>query len=416
LVKVVDFGIAMLQDPIAEGAGRLTGTGVVVGTANYMSPEHCRGAHVDARSDIYALGVVAYEMLTGRVPFAAPLPSAVIVAHVNEPPPPPHLLRPDLPPAVERVVLAALAKLPEERPQTAGELARRFAAAARGEVVTSEATRPVRPAAARTTDSTPPAPTDPTRRAIAEPPLPPTAHTGAPAARRGLSPLAVALIAIVMAAIGAAIAAAAFGIVNWRTAENENRAAQAPPAPAPVPANTNASLDPTPAPPPIPKTNANVAPPPQPAPGPNENTAPPPAPAPSPAPAGSRPLDQNEENAVDAFLSDWLASVRARDIGWHIRHYADVVDYYTAGPVPRFRVRADRARAFARFDTIEMRITAVREATISADGREVRLVIDKQWRFTGPDGESTGKVKQLLVLRRIGDDFKIVVERDLAVY
>jgi len=330
----------------------------------------------------------------------------VIVAHVNETPPPPHLLRPDLPPAVERVVLAALAKRPEERPQTAGELARRLSAATRGELATSEPTRPVRAPAARATDQVASLPTNPTRRASGGNAIPPTVsasgYASTPETRRGLSPVAAGVVAVAMLAIGAAIAAATFGVLNWRDAGNANR-----PTPAPAPsANTNA------APAPAPPANTNVAPVPVPVPPTNTNAAP----APPDATEGRRPLDETEEREVDAFLSDWLASARAKNVNWHVRHYADVVDYYQSGQVPRFRVRADRARAFERFDTIDLRIPAVREATVTPDGREFRLVVDKQWRFSGADGDSTGKVKQLIVLRRVGTELKIVAEKDLAVY
>jgi serine/threonine-protein kinase len=395
-VKVVDFGIAMLQDMLASGSSRLTGTGVVVGTANYMSPEHCRGAEVDARSDIYSLGVVLYEMLTGRVPFAASAPSAIIVAHVNEAPAPPRTLRPDLPPAVERVVLDALAKRPEERPQTAAELARRLVAARTG-VSTNDATVPISAHPPRTATA-PVQGVDTagrTQHATVATPMPATlptvpaaAYGAAPAgSRRELSPMAVGVVVVAMLAIGAAIAAASFGVINMRSAANANAANAAPP-PAPQP---------------------NVAAPPK---------IPPIAPAP-PAPdpsTGPQPLSQDQEREVEQFLSDWLASSQARDIEWHLRHYADVVDYYDAGPVPRIRVRADRTRAYEKFDQIEIRIPTVREATADPAGREFRLVLDKQWRFSGPEGTSTGKVKQLLVLRRIGSDLKIVAEKDLAVY
>src|SRR5215510_3554778 len=126
-VKVLDFGIAALRD---VKAGRLTRTGAVVGTRHYMSPEHCLGEELDGRSDIYSLGIVLFEMLTGVVPFDSPTLTAIVVKHVNDPPPPPRTLNPRISPAVESVALRALEKRRDARPQTAGEMARELIAAA----------------------------------------------------------------------------------------------------------------------------------------------------------------------------------------------------------------------------------------------------------------------------------------------
>src|SRR5262245_22624511 len=126
-VKVLDFGIAALRD---VKAGRLTRTGVVVGTPHYMSPEHCLGEELDGRSDIYSLGIVLFEMLTSVVPFDSPTTTAIVIKHVNDPPPPPRILNPNISAAVESVVLRALEKRRDARPQTAVEMARELIAAA----------------------------------------------------------------------------------------------------------------------------------------------------------------------------------------------------------------------------------------------------------------------------------------------
>jgi serine/threonine protein kinase len=128
-VKVLDFGIAALRD--IKGA-RLTRTGDVVGTPHYMSPEHCLGEELDQRSDIYSLGIVLYEMLTSVVPFDSPTTTAIVVKHVNDPPPSPRALNPNISAAVESVVLRTLEKQRDARPQTAGEMAKELIAAAGG--------------------------------------------------------------------------------------------------------------------------------------------------------------------------------------------------------------------------------------------------------------------------------------------
>jgi tetratricopeptide (TPR) repeat protein len=124
-VLLADFGLAKMM----AGDEGLTGSGVGVGTPAYMSPEQGQGKEVDARTDIYALGVVLYEMLIGQLPFDAETPFAIVMKHITEPLPLPTSLRADLPEAVERVILKALAKAPADRFATAGELARALRAA-----------------------------------------------------------------------------------------------------------------------------------------------------------------------------------------------------------------------------------------------------------------------------------------------
>jgi ketosteroid isomerase-like protein len=219
----------------------------------------------------------------------------------------------------------------------------------------------------------------------------------------------VAGVAFAMLAVGAAIAAAAFGILNYRHVPGPSV------APTPTPQTSpNAGAPATEKPVP-PATNAGAKPDAQSYPAPNIPPIAPPATEGDTA-AGRRPLSADEERDVTAFLSDWIASSQAKDVNWHMRHYADVVDYYRAGPVPRARVRADRERAYSRFDRIQLRITRVTEATTEDDGQTIRLVFDKEWTFAGPGTTSKGKVRELLALRRVGGELKIVKEQDLDVY
>jgi serine/threonine-protein kinase len=110
VVKVIDFGLA--KTSFATG---MTATGLIMGTPEYMSPEQVRGQRSDSRSDVYALGAVAYYTLTGRPPFTGDTPIAVGFAQVHETPRPLRALRPEVPAALEAVVLRALAKDPEAR-------------------------------------------------------------------------------------------------------------------------------------------------------------------------------------------------------------------------------------------------------------------------------------------------------------
>jgi serine/threonine-protein kinase len=128
-VKVLDFGIAKLKTQ--GSASNLTQQGMIVGTPHYMSPEQCRGEELDARSDIYSLGIILYEMLTGDVPFRASTPVGVVLKHANEQPQPLRAVNPSVPEPIEAVVMKALQKDRDARQHSAAELASELVAALR---------------------------------------------------------------------------------------------------------------------------------------------------------------------------------------------------------------------------------------------------------------------------------------------
>ncbi|WP_435837959.1 serine/threonine-protein kinase [Streptantibioticus parmotrematis] len=170
-VKICDFGIARLGRDIGF-TSQLTGTGVAMGTPHYMSPEQIAGAEVDHRGDLYSFGCVLYELATGRPPFDFDDAWAVIVRHRDTDPAPPRLLRPDLPDALDRLILDLLAKSPEDRPRdaaaVAGRLALARAGASRLPVWAREMTAGPRARERGGGRSTPPAGAPPVIRALAD--------------------------------------------------------------------------------------------------------------------------------------------------------------------------------------------------------------------------------------------------------
>jgi serine/threonine-protein kinase len=113
-IKIIDFGLATTG--VAEG---LTATGAILGTPHYMAPEQVRGKAIDARTDIYALGALAYHLVCGRPPFSGDNAIAIGFAHLSEAPTPPCQLRKDIPASLDAAILAALSKSPDDRPASA---------------------------------------------------------------------------------------------------------------------------------------------------------------------------------------------------------------------------------------------------------------------------------------------------------
>ncbi|MBL8150318.1 MAG: serine/threonine protein kinase [Blastocatellia bacterium] len=129
VVKVVDFGIAKLVQSIEGMANNITGVGSVVGTPHYISPEQCTARNVDARSDIYSLGVILYRMLSGKLPFEGPTSMVLIYKQVTEPPKPLSEVAPEVPAILNAVVMRAMEKEPDRRQPDITTFGRELAAA-----------------------------------------------------------------------------------------------------------------------------------------------------------------------------------------------------------------------------------------------------------------------------------------------
>lgn len=191
-----DFGIARVL------GSNLTGSGII-GTPAYMSPEQANGLALDARSDIYAMGVVLFELITGREPYQAETPMALLLKHINEPLPPIKNYREDVPDAVERVVNKATAKDPNQRFSSAGDMARSFQEAL-------HAPAPARKAPPQSDEAAtilPPTPVTPPAIPAAMPA--PVTSTAIPERKSNL-PLIIGGVVVLVVVVGV-IAALAFG-------------------------------------------------------------------------------------------------------------------------------------------------------------------------------------------------------------
>jgi beta-lactam-binding protein with PASTA domain/predicted Ser/Thr protein kinase len=200
-VKVTDFGIAR------AGTSQMTEAGSIVGTAQYLSPEQARGTNVDQRSDVYSLGIVLYELLTGSVPFNGDTPVEIAMKHLSTVAEPPSVKRPDIPRDLDLIVMRALAKDPADRYQSAEEMdadLERFARGSAVSSVTEESATQIMRVPAEPFAATAATMISPARRTAQLPPPPPPVYYDLeePINRRPVWPWIAALLFVLVAGIG----------------------------------------------------------------------------------------------------------------------------------------------------------------------------------------------------------------------
>lgn len=453
IAKVVDFGIAKLKELTVTGDGAITNTGMLIGTPRYMSPEQCAGQEIDARSDIYTLGVILYEMLGCRPPFDAPSATALALKHVREPPPQLTNFRSDVPPALAVVVMQALEKDPAKRQPTAADFARQLREA-ESTLSTVMAAPPAGVGAPIDYDSplvlleaqghTTNRPTDySTESLIIEPE---TNRSGLPTVEEPLDlgeSNEAQVTAFAAPEMSRENAAASF------PASHSGGATALPPeaysSPAPFASDARAPHSSREkfllgaglllaltfgitavwlfmrAPQVAGNASADVAP---------QSSAPRTSVRTSPASDMASSASQSTQNsaneaaanssqeavvALQSSLDAWVAANNARDIDRQMSFYTSTTErYYTRPNASRAFVRADKMRSIGAASSVEIRVRDM-QIEIAPNGRTATMRFLKQYAIERGGNTSRGEVLSELGWLKTEDGWKIVSERDLRV-
>lgn len=411
-VLVLDFGIAKLAVPEnGEQTWKgLTDENTIVGTPKYISPEQCTGQPVDARSDVYSLGILLYEMLTGHAPFAGENTSVVLLKHLQEPPASLRRFNPNIPPQLEQVVLRALAKQPQQRFQSAALFAEALLAAvstlnhnASHKPQTSSpgnSVQVVQVQAVQNDDSTtmtavrPASQSFQSRQSVFSDQ--PTEQTQAPTLlieRRPRRKMAASVVFIVLGAISSL---AYFLYNDWLAKADNTTPISAEPIYASSPISGVQPKQPS---------TATA----------DESSATKAVPAAyvKPDPAAEEKVQQE----LQAVYTEWATAAMRGDWTKHVNFYADRVEYFRDGSMPRAKVESRKRSIFDKLDSYWLKFSdspqIVLKNSDSGQAQEANLTFDRSWTLRRGRKQTSGRAQGLITLRREPKGWRIVSEKQI---